>query len=283
MGTIVPPKEGVKELKINVETPSHTFLCTIHESVDMKTIYLGGLHKYCIKLQAFKPGSVYERSGLDITIATMPELKYEGTYRRKIDTDYIFKLGISILQSISKWVKKLKFTDTSHRTCSNGTTVELPFMNYILYEKTWYERTFGAYLEKSDQVLFNDVAKKFQELKQTLSWEIVQAMLQTPESIVCEKETLYLRDLYRTSKTWSEFFLPIYECMGRNTFCEFVSPFLHIFQTEYMKYSFSSSYYIDLEPPHFVPIKIHATEFKKHTRQTRKNMRVYKFADAEVD
>lgn len=74
MGSIQPPKEGVQEIKLEVAIPSHTFLCTIHETSYPLTMYLGRHTTYCVQLQAYKPGSVYETIG--ILTAKMPELFY---------------------------------------------------------------------------------------------------------------------------------------------------------------------------------------------------------------
>lgn len=283
MGSIQPPKEGVQEIKLEVAIPSHTFLCTIHETSDLLTMYLGGHTTYCVQLQAYKQGSVYETIGIDILTAKMPELFYNelcsltGAFRRKLDTERIFTLSISILKSICPWITTIQLIDTSHRSCGAG-SIELPMMNYILYGKTWYERMYGAYLRPEDAARRDARYTAFSEMKKTISWETMAHIMQIHYETECINKTSY-----DAAASWQEFFEPIYRCLGKDAFCEFALPFLNILQTDVLRYNFLDPYCINIKT--FPHIQIHAKTFQqggnKGTRKRRHYLRRHILADMQ--
>lgn len=276
------PKEGVKIYQIHIKTPSHTFLCVLHDSDNTVTLFIGGEHTYCIHLQAYKPNSTYDRMGLDIKTANMHELLYDqycsltGQFRRKIDTEYIFRLGISVLRSICKWVNRVKFIDASHRECASGASIDLHMMNYLVYGKTWYERNFNAYLSDEDALKFKQKDNAFQALKTTISWDTIKSIL--GKSI----PTVATQSLWEESDSWQSFFRPIFDRIGPAEFCEFSSDFLNTFKMDLLKYNFTDPYFIDLTS--YTYLRIEATPYRKpdkaSTRKLRKSRR--KMADMET-
>jgi hypothetical protein len=304
MSELPKVREGFSERKIHITTTSYTFLCTIHEDNDVLSMYIGGENIYCVSLQAYKPKSVYDTPDYNIKIASLLELYYDrlcsltGEMKRKISTDFIFKLGISLLKSVCKWITHLKFTDTSKRVCDSGKTVMLPFMNLLIYDKTWYERMFEAkILEPMKQKIFDDKKEAFNKKKEETPWSVMKKIMKlSDKQIECVTEDIHptkivlshveLEKWYTSSTTWHLFFSKLYTCMGAPAFCVFAEPFLFNFQETYLKYYFTDEYVIDITNIIKFPyIPVTGKEYirtRGKTRKYRKNP-TYFMADTMID
>jgi hypothetical protein len=240
MSTIPKPKYDVKQRQWKVKIGERNLLLTEQDTPDSILIYAGGRSVYCIHVQLIKPESRVAQY-CDPTIGTLTKLAFntecslEYNFQRGIDTQMIVTFMLSYIRSKYPRITGLRFTDASRRDCGNGNVVDLAPLSYLTLGKTWYERTFGAYLEEQYVSRFQQLHEQFQRLKSVVKWEDIN--------------NTYIRDdkyrsLFESTSTWQEFFSKIRDSMGAADFCAFVSPWLIAFMSVYMSFPFPGVSYI---------------------------------------
>jgi hypothetical protein len=246
------PKEGTVIAPIVINTDMHSFLCRVYESSERRELEIGGKEVYCMKIQAYKATSSYARAaGIDTSVAVLHEIKFDefcslaGKFRPGASTTHLLMLGLTVLRNMfkpHKHIKTVKLDDASYKMCSNNSTIDFAFTNYLVHGKTWYERVLDARLSPSDQAVFDAQAKQFHNKKKEIPWISLKAMIgnEIPEWIT--------QELYESAETWQDFFKPIYEKIGSDSFCVFMSPWLFALK-DLMNYNFHKTYYFDLYSP----------------------------------
>ena len=249
MATIVPPSGSAEPKTIKLKVGTKSLKLTEYETADTITIFIGGHDKYCIEALLYKPTSEFLTAGHDITEGTLVHIYYnincslEHNFLKGVDTNMILKLLVSYIQQKYPYVKKLRFNDTSFRTCNNGTNVELAEMSYIRTGKTWYEKQFHAYMDPEDLESFRKKELNFTNEKKKFTWNLMKSIMRTlpiNETITEEQ----MQHLFENANTWQDFFGPLSDRIGIPEFCNFVSSWLHSFMLSKFKGSLSFASYI---------------------------------------
>ena len=250
MGDIFPPSEYKSVLTETLKYSGKSIKLTKYIGENSDTLYLGGHSKYCIDALVHKPESSFDKRGIDISDAFLSHLYYnqacslEHDFQRGIDSTMILKLCISYIKKNYSHIKTVSFTDTSYRTCDNGTDIELAEMQYIRTGKTWYETHFYAYMDPDDVRKFKQREERFQKTKAVMSWKEFKSYIKG--TLPLDEETM--KELYESATTWQDFFGTLSNKIGISDFCSFVSPWLHRFIEAELKYYFSSTrFYIPVE------------------------------------
>lgn len=264
---ILTIKNGTKPIK--------EFLLTIHKSADTHILYLGGEHTYCIEIQVYLPGSIYERF-TNIEDCILANLYYNklcslsGGFQRGVDTTLILQTMVSFIRNTYPFVKRLQLKDYSTRKCDESLSINLYEFYYIQYDKTWYQRTYGAYRGESDERVFSEANTIFQEKKKEISWDIFIQFFKDAPYDLDKAEHLYLN-----TDSWQAFFIEwriLFPDIA--SFCIFLQPWLSGFLKALMKYDFTAPYYyIDLanmpDIQYLIKIRGGGKRIKKQTRNKR--------------
>jgi hypothetical protein len=144
--------------------------------------------------------------------------------------------------------------------------VDLAEMTYLRTGQTWYEKNYGAYLDDKDIPKFNDMKRKLNQLKTSMSWTDFKQFIKG-EYPYSEPE---LQTLFDAAASWQDFFGPLSDKMGMPDFCTFAAPWLHTFFWNVTRYSFAAGTY--LIPLKNIPsISYTAVEYKRGGKRfTRK-------------
>lgn len=251
MPPLRPPKEGSKVYRKKILYNNKTFLLTIYESSDIITLFVGGRNVYCIEASIYKKDTpLKDLSGFDISIGNFYKLEYDiecgvdSTFARGSDTKSLVKIMCSIIKNNYPYVTKLRFNDTSKRTCDNGDTVELPLMNYITGGETWYEFNFSAYLDDKTLEDYTKKDNKFQKIKKELTWNLFKKFI-TTNLPLDEKE---LETVYNETDNWQDFFSYILKKIGIAKFCMFISAWFKPFIESFLIFNIAHySYYLPID------------------------------------
>lgn len=268
-GLIPPPKHGVIPIRKSVKIGSKSMVMTIHESDTSITIYVGGKDVYCIDIQIMK-SNLYE----DSSIANFNKIRFDvdcslgSNFVRGIDTNMILKFVITYIHNTYPFVKEMLFNDASTRTCDNGFNVNLSNMSYLLYGITWYQKHFDAYIkDKNDINKVNQNIKLFQEKKKILPWDYIKDSFTSFP--ISESE---MKELYKNTSTWQDFFMAINNRIGISQFCIFISPWIENFINRFLKLNFM---FIQFHLPiKDYKIDYSITEYVGGRRNTKRNKRL---------
>ncbi len=269
-----PAKSHMKTRSLALKVGSKTLRLVIHESDNYVTLYIGGHEKYCIYGFITKEESSIAKTD-DISIGDFSKIHYnlecslEHDFKRGADTNMILKLFLAYIHKHYPYVKYLKFDDASHRTCDDGQLIDLAEMTYITTGKTWYEKNFGAKLEKSSKTDFIKAEHRFQEMKLKVTWETFSGNF--PKEILTEIPDM--QKMYEEATTWQNFFGPLRERMGIENFCPFVAPWLEQFMHSYFGTKFIKFKYLMPVEPNTIPF-IEQPYLKGGKRFTRKNLKL---------
>jgi hypothetical protein len=213
-------KGNNNERRLRIRVGTETFLLVVHENNNYINLYSGGFKKYCIYIQIVKEGSQMSNY-FDPSIGNLSRLDYNkecnlnNALIKGDGTKMLVYVLTSYIRTHYPYVKALKFTDTSTIVCDNGTTVSLAEMSYLLHGKTWYERTFNAYLDEKSKPIFDVEDARLQHAKTYISWDLFcQDLNNNP---VCKPEW---ESIYNASTTWHDYFKGIRTQIGENAFCD---------------------------------------------------------------
>ena len=264
------PNIHVYNKKISIGKKSLRML--IHESEDTFTLYIGGYTMFCIDALIHKETSRFSRI-IDVQLGYLSHVYYNQTcslehnFVRGIDTNRILKILCTYVKNNFPYIKGFIFNDTSTRPCDNGSYINLYEMSYIRTGKTWYEKHFHAYIHPTSLKLFIKTEKEFQEKKKLISWDMMKTYIQTPLPM----DESILQTLYDSTNTWQEFFDTISNTIEIDTFCIFVSDWLHGFMMSIFQLDLATIKYI-------MPIDINTIEYTESSykqggsRFTRKHI-----------
>ena len=129
-----------------------------------------------------------------------------GKYIHGKDTITMVLLAFTIVKKVAPNIKILELDDMSDILCTidDTTSVSIPLSVYELafYNKTWYERHFGAYLQ--NPIFRNEYMKAKEGFTKPHT---------KPEYFSFNNKDLNitLSSIYSKTKTWNEFFSEIYK------------------------------------------------------------------------
>lgn len=240
MATIPTPKSGARVTYHKLKVGAKSILLTTHESNESVMVYLGSKHTYCIEAQLIKADSRMA-SFVDVSVGHLGHVYYhlecslEHNFRRGLDTTMILRLALSYIHITYPHVKRMNFTDMSHRTCDNNQVINIAEMNYISTGKTWYEKHFHAYIEPKESAQFQQRERTIQEKKEQLTWEMFKGFILADLPLPDDE----LGTAYAAAKSWQDFFGPLRERLGVGEFSNWVVPWLHRFLEIHMEVNFA--------------------------------------------
>ena len=223
--TKIPPRR--EALKID----NHTIILSIYETDYNINLYLGGVKHWCIHSELSKENNKLKKEGFLIKIRYDMLCSVEESIGRGGDITKLLKLLLQIIHDRYPDVKYLLFNDLSTRRCDNATNVNLAVMTYLYSEKTWYENASGAFAAPQSEKEFVTIKSKFRKAKET-PWDIMSATIKNHEQYSGHSDN-ELETLYQNSKSWKEFFEPIYKKIDISDFCVFISIWLDSFILKY--------------------------------------------------
>lgn len=207
---------------------SESFLVIKYESSKSINIFVGGHTKWCINCDIIKRDNIIQQVGYLNQVRYDIQCSLEHSFLKGIDTKRILYFLIQYINNTYPEVKELIFSDLSTRQCDNNVDVNLAVMTYLYSEQTWYEKNFGAYISPNSKEEYQQIKenyKKMYENKNKVEWDIISETIQNDETITRMSDT-ELEELYKKSKTWKEFFEPIYKKIKIDKFCIFISRWL---------------------------------------------------------
>ena len=268
MSEIPITREGTTEIKKVLRVGPKSLLLTIHENENFIHFYIGGTELYCIYGYITKQTSVFAKLSSP-AYGFLPEFKWnvvcsiEGGFVRGFDIRMIVRLLTAYIAENYPWVIGLHFIDTSEKVCGPGESVRLANLSFLTTGKTWYEKTFGAYIDEDDYGAGEkQEIERFQEMKQSFPWPMMQCVMGV-------QDNHELQTLYESAPTWQDFFGPLQTLMGVQAFCEFAAPWLDTFMDTVARVRFSKSTYV--MPIHQTPpVGYTVSEFTHGSRRYRK-------------
>jgi hypothetical protein len=280
MSEIPITRAGTTETKKVLRVGPKSLLLTIHENENYIHFYIGGTELYCIHGYILQPTSVFAQYA-SAAYGSLPEVKWnalcsiEGGFVRGFDTRMIVRLLTAYIAKNYPWVTGLRFTDTSERDCRPGSPVSLANLSFLTTGKTWYEKTFGAYID-ADSVSEKHAIEHFQQKKKTFPWQIMQDIMGIEDStLLTLHDKMGIQTLYASASTWQEFFGPLQTRLGLAAFCEFAAPWLDMFIDKVARIRFSKPTYvmpIHQTPPVSYTVSDLTIGGRRHRkRQTRKD------------
>ena len=267
-------KSHVEVRSVALKVNNKSMRLVIHESPDVITFFIGGHTKYCIYGFIYKEGGMMAKFK-GISIGDFSKIHYnlecslEHDFKRGSDTNMLLKLLLSYIHKHYPYVKQLKFEDASYRTCDDGQLIDLAEMSYITTGKTWYEKNFGATLDPSSRAQFKRAEQNFKEIKEHAKWDDFSRSLPKDSPV----EFSEMKKIYEEASTWQEFFGPLREKMGVETFCPFISPWINSFMAGAFGMKFIQFRYL-------MPVEGNTIPFTEHPysrggrRFTRKNLKL---------
>jgi hypothetical protein len=213
-----------------------SFLIVEYESSKTIRIYVGGHIKWCINCDIIKRDNIIQPIGYLNQVRYDLQCSLEHSFLKGIDTKQIVYFLVQYIHNRYPEVKELLFSDLSIRQCDNYTYVNLAVMTYLYSEQTWYEKNFGAYISPKGEEEYKRIKKEYEKVdkngRNKVDWEIIRNTIMH-NTILTKMSDSELEVLYNKSKTWKEFFEPIYNKIKIDKFCIFISIWLSTFINRY--------------------------------------------------
>lgn len=231
------------------------FLLTMYVSDISYIIYIGGPESYCIQAQVNKRGTTFEKiPEFSPDVAYIHSVYYDSLcalnkpFQKGKDTRDIFLLTLSLLHTMFRYVKYVRFTDKSMKECDNGAFMSLPLMHYLQDGHTWYQHRFGAVMSSEDKTKLDNAQQKL--LNKKISWDLLDSMMRTELPISKEN----MKRLFESSSDIFDFFHKLYHTIKASKFCIFLSPWIEHFMNTYFGFDFQGvKYTISLNNPKLLP------------------------------
>jgi len=228
-----PETVNKKVIKIN---NSNSFLLVTYESQKTITIYLGGHTKWCINCDLSKKENNIQPLGYLNQIRYDIECSLEHSFLKGKDTKKLVYILVQYINNTYPEVKELVFSDLSTKKCDNSEDVNLAVMTYLYSNQTWYEKNFGAYISPISEKTYKEIQINYEKVDDNnnnkVKWDEMRETIQNNEAITKMTEA-EIEDLYNKTKTWKDFFEPIYNKIKIDNFCIFISSWLPKFINKY--------------------------------------------------
>lgn len=229
---------------------SKSFLVAKYESSKSINIYIGGHIKWCINCDIIKRDNIIQQIGYLNQVRYDIKCSLEHSFLKGIDTKQIVYYLVQYIHNRYPEVKELLFSDLSIRQCDNSAYVNLAVMTYLYSEQTWYEKNFGAYIAPISIEEYNKLKENYEKVdkngRNKVDWEIMTNTIMNNMSLTKMSDN-ELEALYNKSKTWKEFFEPIYNKIKIDKFCIFISTWLSTFINRYFNTLHGLKYMIPIK------------------------------------
>lgn len=151
----------------------------------------------------------------------------------------LIQAAVFIISRKFPFVKKMRLHDSSYIPCGDrlfGNTVDLLIYSIALYGKTWYEKTFGAYID--DPVIFANYKKQISnytstQMKNSMKFKTIANQILTDGSIYARNQLRIHYDtwenMFETSPTLPAFFIRLMASVPRTEKCKFVKGWIEPF------------------------------------------------------
>jgi hypothetical protein len=169
------------------------------------------------------------------------------------NTNSRVSFGYELLDALLKhlrehfpYIKQLKLTDASYIPCDIRTNDTVDLLSYSIahYGKTWYEKTFQAYMIPSSAYLsYRKKVTNYMstEFKSSLSWNTFYSLYLiscTPYAYeFLQEHSEEIQTLYEKADTFPAFFVSLTAILPRKEKCKFYKSWLEHFISSKVGYS----------------------------------------------
>lgn len=216
--------------KTKIQLRNIYLLVSIYESDKSINIYIGGRKKWCIHCELIKTNNIVQPKGYLIKVRYDSLCSLDQPIQQGFDTKQLVYFLIQYIYDTYPTVKELAFNDLSVKSCDNDDEVSLAIMTYLYMGQTWYEKNFGAFISPEYSTELEWILTNYTNNK-NIKWDIMKETIQN--NSLTQMSDTELETLYIQSKTWIEFFKPIYEKIDIGDFCMFISPWISKFTVKY--------------------------------------------------
>jgi hypothetical protein len=247
---------------------SYSVLVCVYESNKKIAIFLGGHDKWCIHVELVKDEKekIVKPKGYLVKVRYDSLCSLDTNYAKGHDTKQLVKIMMEYIVNNYPSVTQLSFNDLSTKKCDNQNDVNLAVMTYLYSEESWYEKNFCAFISNDNINELKKYENKFINSK-SLPWEIMKETIMLPPKFT----ELEIEDLYNKTKSWKDFFSPIYTKIGIADFCIYISPWIDSFIIKYFNNLQGLEY---MMPVKYYHIQYSEAEYQRGGRRfTRKATR----------
>lgn len=190
-------------------------------------IYLGGKEYYCIQVATSLDNEFDVRNEIDCYLS--PNFP-----NKEKDSVHMINAVIFVVNIMFPEKCEITLTDMSDK---NG--MSLTYIMLTKYQKTWYEKYFGAYLKNkaaqdtyeeniklfSDQIFFNNKTKKF--------------MYIIDNSKLLIEDVVLIMEIIQNVTTFKEFFNNLAKELSTERFAEIINPWINDFMRVIIQLEFT--------------------------------------------
>lgn len=219
---------------------SLSILLTKRESEKQITIYLGGPTRWCVYCELPKVGGQLKDIGYLNKVRFDLLCSMEHSFAKGHDTKQLIRLLVQYIHENYPSVTHLSFNDTSTKACDNKVDTSLAFMTFLYTEQTWYEKNFRAFIATQSKANYEDLKRRFMDLKQKPWEEFWEYAYRGADSLPIPESVL--KGIYDSSETWKEFYGSIVDRVGIAEFCNWISfwsqRYMHDHGIHFMTFTF---------------------------------------------
>ncbi len=187
----------------------------IHGKVTWYTMDIGGRKRGCVSIRV--PTMELSIPGtFDAKEAVLKYVKYDPMCSANADRDFVSGFGTKhMLKTALYFAKELcpntdiqsfRFIDTSRKLCTDGVTIDLPYIMIALNGKTYYEKYFYARLQKDvDYSQYKQALTRLNYVPQdTFTFDSFASKFSMTDS-----QANSVKELYNSATTFKDFFTSI--------------------------------------------------------------------------
>lgn len=232
-------------LGYRVKVGRYTYYIRIVPEKDM----YGNIIEYAMDLGDRKRGCVSLRiptlasslpGQLDANQAVLKYVQFDPMCSVNSDRDLISGFGTKHMLKTALYfaktlcpntdIQSFRFMDVSHKLCTDGISIDLPYLMIALYGKTYYEKYYFAELnEPSDDEQYKTALLGLKSSpKETLPFESFVS-----KCLLTEEQATSLQPLYESAETFTAFFQSIRENYP-DTICRMMSGWINRFIVKWL-------------------------------------------------
>ena len=242
----------MSEEHFGIKTPRYTFHSTLktlkyNGNPFQYTILFGGVKEECVTINV--DAQVNDDRFVAVmkpNVAKIPLISYDPRCSLDVQLDkgegtrYMIKTAINFVKHKFPYVDTFELDDKSYFECADGMQVSLPHYSVAVYDKTWYERNFGAKLQ--DEYLcerYNDAKKMFSDESKKLPFQAIQTRY-FPTNNNFQK---LLENVYEKSDTYNDFFMKL-KNEHTDKFCDMTKEWLEVFVNDILGQNYLNNRWI---------------------------------------
>jgi hypothetical protein len=235
------PEDAVGIIRKNSEirTESKIYQLVTYETDKSINLYLGGKQRWCMHVELIKDNGIIKPMGYLIKARYDSVCSDDFQHR---DTNPFIKVFIQYLHHNYPTLKTLSFNDISTKACDHGVDVNLAVMSYLYSGKTWYEKSFDAYLSPQSEGEMERIKERYDSSKK-IPWNEMSSTIHAMPPLTEE----VLEQKYNDSTTWLEFFKGIHKEIGISQFCKWITPWIYPFILNHFNNLMSLTYLLPIK------------------------------------